>query len=282
MKMLRSRPGFSLAETLVTMAIMGIIGVAVTQLMVSQSSFFNDQSSQMNARSVSRSATSMVIQELRMLEAAGGVVAAARDSITIRVPYRMGVVCQPTNGTATTASFLPVDSSMNAGAGLSGYAWRDTTTGAYTYQEASVTVTGGVATTCTGAPARITTLTSQGGAVLAIQPAAATAPVATPIFLFQRVTYKFKNSTSVPGSVGLFRRVVATNTEEELVAPFDTAAKFRFFDLNSTTAQAAVPSPLSNMRGVELVLTARSERPTKTGATTSQYTTAVWFKNRVN
>ncbi|MEX2282862.1 MAG: type II secretion system protein [Gemmatimonadota bacterium] len=277
MKMLRSRPGFSLAETLVTMAIMGIIGVAVTQLMVSQSKFFNEQSSQMNARSVSRSATSMVIQELRMLDVGGGVVAAASDSITIRVPYRMGIVCSNLGG-VTTASFLPVDSSLNAIAGLSGYAWRDTTTGNYTYEETGVTAIDGVAATCTAA--QIPTIAAH--KVLAITPTATSAPLATPIFLFQRVTYKFKNSTSVPGSIGLFRRVVATNTEEELVAPFDTAAKFRFYDLNSTTAQAAVPSPLSNLRGVELVLTARSERPTNTGATTSQYTTAVWFKNRVN
>ena len=274
---MRSRPGFSLAETLVALAIMGVIGVALTRLMVDQSQFFNEQSSQMNARSVSRSATSMVIQELRMLDVGGGVVAAARDSITIRVPYRMGVVCA-TSGN-TTASFLPVDSSMNATAGFSGYAWRDSTTGVYTYQEAGATTGSGTASTCTAN--NIATLS--GGTVIAVAPALPTAATpATPIFLFQRVTYKFKASTSVPGTIGLFRRVVATNAEEELVAPFDTAAKFRFFDLNSATAQNAVPSPLNNMRGVELVLTALNEKPTRSGATTSAYTTAVWFKNRNN
>jgi prepilin-type N-terminal cleavage/methylation domain-containing protein len=277
MKMLRSRPGFSLAETLVSLAIMGIIGVALTRLLVTQSQFFNEQSAQMNARSVSRSATSMVIQELRMLDVGGGVVAAARDSITIRVPYRMGIVCA--TGGNTTASFLPVDSSMNATAGFSGYAWRDSTTGAYTYQEAGATTGSGTASTCT--TANITTVS--GGTVLSVAPAAPSAATpGTPIFLFQRVTYMFKNSASVPGTIGLFRRVVANNTEEELVAPFDTAAKFRFYDLNSASAQDAVPSPLSNIRGVELVLTAVNERPTRSGATTSAYTTAVWFKNRNN
>jgi prepilin-type N-terminal cleavage/methylation domain-containing protein len=272
-----SRPGFSLAETLVALAIMGVIGVALTRLMVDQSQFFNEQSSQMNARSVSRSATSMVIQELRMLDVGGGVVAASRDSITIRVPYRMGVVCG-TSGN-TTVSLLPVDSSMNATAGFSGYAWRDSTTGAYSYQETGTTTSSGSASTCT--TNYVTTLS--GGTVLAVAPAAPSgATPGTPIFLFQRVTYSFKNSISVPGTIGLFRRVVANNTEEELVAPFDTAAKFRFFDLNSATAQDAVPSPLSNMRGVELVLTARNEKPTRSGATTSAYTTAVWFKNRNN
>ena len=274
---MRSRPGFSLAETLVALAIMGVIGVALTRLMVSQSQFFNEQSSQMNARSVSRSATSMVIQELRMLDVGGGVVAASRDSMTIRVPYRMGVVCA-TSGN-TTVSLLPVDSSMNATAGFSGYAWRDSTTGVYTYQETGTTTGSGSASTCT--TNYVTTLS--GGTVLAVAPAApSNATPGTPIFLFQRVTYSFKASTSVPGTIGLFRRVVANNTEEELVAPFDTAAKFRFFDLNSATAQDAVPSPLNNMRGVELVLTARNEKPTRSGATTSAYTTAVWFKNRNN
>jgi prepilin-type N-terminal cleavage/methylation domain-containing protein len=277
MKMVRARPGFSLAETLVSLAIMGIIGVALTRLLVTQSQFFNEQSAQMNARSVSRSATSMVIQELRMLDVGGGVVAAAPDSMTIRVPFRMGIVCATAG--VTTASFLPVDSSMNANAALSGYAWRDTTTGAWTYQESGVSTAAGVAATCTAN--NITTVT--GGTVLTVSPAApGGATPGTPILLHQRVTYKFKASTSVPGTIGLYRRVVATNTEEELVAPFDTAAKFRFYDLNSATAQAAVPSPLSNMRGVELVLTAVNERPTRSGATTSAYTTAVWFKNRIN
>jgi prepilin-type N-terminal cleavage/methylation domain-containing protein len=275
--MVRSRPGFTLAETLVSLAIMGIIGVALTRLLVTQSQFFNEQSSQMNARSVSRSATSMVIQELRMLDVGGGVVAAAPDSITIRVPYRMGIVCATLG--VTTASFLRVDSSMNASAGFSGYAWRDSTTGVWTYQEVGAATAAGTAATCTAN--NITTVT--GGTVLTVAPAAPSAATpATPIFLFQRVTYKFKASTSVPGTIGLFRRVVANNTEEELVAPFDTAAKFRFFDLNSPTAQDAVPSPLGNIRGIELVLTALNERPTRSGATTSAYTTAVWFKNRIN
>jgi prepilin-type N-terminal cleavage/methylation domain-containing protein len=273
--MLRSRPGFSLAETLISLAIMGIMGVALTRLLVTQSQFFNEQGSQMNARSVSRSATSLVIQELRMLDVGGGVVAAARDSITIRVPYRMGIICA--SAAATTASFLPVDSSMNAMAGFSGYAWRDSTTGAYTYQEIGVSTTAGSAATCT--TNNITTIA--GGNVLDLSPPAPSAATpATPIFLFQRVTYRFKSSTSVPGAIGLFRRVVDNNTEEELVAPFDTAAKFRFYE-NSATAQDAVPSPISNMRGVELVLTALNERP-RSAATTSAYRTAVWFKNRIN
>jgi type II secretory pathway pseudopilin PulG len=274
--MARSRPGFSLAETLVSLAIMGMIGVALTRLLVTQSQFFNEQGSQMNARSVSRSATSLVIQELRMLDVGGGVVAAARDSITIRVPYRMGIICA--NAAVTTASFLPVDSSMNATAGFSGYAWRDSTTGVYTYQESGVSTAAGTAATCT----TNNIITLAGGRVLDLSPVApSTATPATPIFLFQRVTYSFKSSTSVPGTIGLFRRVVANNTEEELVAPFDTTARFRFYDLNSATAQDAVPSPLSNMRGVELVLTALNEMP-RSAVTTSAYTTAVWFMNRIN
>jgi len=51
-----ARRGFTLAELLVTLLIMGIVGTAVTKLFVSQSRF-NDQQAQLRrARFVSRTA----------------------------------------------------------------------------------------------------------------------------------------------------------------------------------------------------------------------------------
>jgi hypothetical protein len=258
---------------------MGVIGTAVTGLIVSQSKFFGEQSAISNARAVSRSATNILISELRRLDSTGGVVAANNDSITIRVPYRMGVVCGSAVA-ATTVSLLPVDSLVAATAGFSGYAWRDTITGVYTYREAGVSIAVPTALLCT--TNRINTV--PGGAVSAVAPAApGGAGPAVPIFLFQRVTYRFAPSvTLASGQRALWRRVHATAVNEELVAPFDSTAKFRFFVLNNASAQDAPPGNLADLRGIELVLTAINERATRTGGTTSPYTTAVFFNNRLN
>src|SRR3989442_11166985 len=68
-----------------------------------------------------------------MVEGAGGVVSATSGHVTVRVPYAIGVACA--NGSQTTLSLWPVDSTAYATAGFSGYAWRGSL-GKYTYVEA--------------------------------------------------------------------------------------------------------------------------------------------------
>ena len=83
--------------------------------------------------------------------------------------------------------------------------------------------------------------------------------------------------------MALWRTTVVTGQADELVAPFDTSAKFRFFVVGSDTAQAAVPSPVSNVHGLELGLTSQSDRAPE-GATAprqAQVVTAVFFNNQL-
>src|SRR3989441_12556664 len=60
--------------------------------------------------------------------------------------------------------------------------------------------------------------------------------------------------------MALWRTIVQTGQSDELVAPFDTTAKFRFFVAGSDTAQSTVPTALAALRGLELDLNAQSER----------------------
>src|SRR2546422_11607112 len=60
--------------------------------------------------------------------------------------------------------------------------------------------------------------------------------------------------------MALWRTIVQTGQSDELVAPFDTTAKFRFFVAGSDTAQSTVPTSLAALRGLELDLNAQSER----------------------
>ena len=272
-----SRRGVTLLELMVTIVILAILGTGLTRLLTSQARFYEHQGAGRTARSVSRAAVNVLLSEMRMVEAPGGVVAASASSVTLRVPFAIGLVCGPVAG-ATTVALLPADSAMLAEPGFSGYAWRNAA-GVYTYVEAGAAVGNSVAAPCTAAgitpPA--------GGRIVALAPALpAGVTSGTAVLLFRRLTYNFANSTALPGRVALWRRVVPTGATEELVAPFDASARFRFFALDAANAQDAVP-PLANLRGLELVLVGASEgSPRITSAPRSaSVTTAVFFRNRL-
>lgn len=269
----RSVRGHTLAEMLIAMTIMAVIGAALTRLIVIQSRAFRKQTSYKEARAVTRAALNLMQSELRMVEVTGGMLSATPEGIGVRVPYAIGVICN-----TTTISILPLDSLMYANAVLGGYAWRDSV-GAYTYVESSPTVGAGTVSNCTAV--NIATLT--GGQVLAISPALpATARVGDNVMLYQRIRYSFGASGLLPGRYGLFR-TVGSGTPEEIAMPFDSATtRFKFFNVTSDTSRAVVTT--ADIRGVELNLTGQSERiPSGLSSyATSQLITAVFFGNRAN
>jgi hypothetical protein len=197
-------------------------------------------------------------------------------SVTLRVPFAVGLVCGPVAG-GTTITLLPADSAMLAEPGFSGYAWRSTA-GTYTYVEAGVAVNNSAVAPCTAAG--ITPVA--GGRVVAVAPALpGGAAAGTAVLLYRRITYDFANSNELPGRLALWRRVEASGAAEELVAPFDATARFRFFALDNADAQDA-PPPLADLRGLELVLIGESEGSPRITAAPRRaaVTTAVFFRNR--
>jgi prepilin-type N-terminal cleavage/methylation domain-containing protein len=280
----QSRRGFSLIELLVGVVLFAIVGAAFTKLLSVQGKFFDRQGMGNAARNVSRASLNRVISDFRMIEATGGVVAASPTSLTIRIPFAIGVVCADAGG-ATNLSLLPVDSVTYEKADFYGYAWRNFKTGAYSYVENPAGRVAGTPAICTGQ--NITTV--PGGQVVGITPPVpAGTGLGTPVFLYARVRYEFKASQAIPGRTGLYRTQVLTNgteSTEELVAPFASTAKWRFFVVgNSTTAQDAAPGNLGDLRGLELHLDGVSENKGQGMATyeTAPFTTAVFFKNRTN
>ena len=66
---------------------------------------------------------------------------------------------------------------------------------------------------------------------------------------------------------------------EEIMAPFDTSTRFRFYQPGDDTSRVAPPL-VSEIRGLDLVLTAISPRATALSPTTSaRVVTSVFFKN---
>jgi hypothetical protein len=286
MKALHPRPdrrGLSIAELVIGMFILGIVGLGMTRMLSSQARYFDHQKTGNAARAVSRGPLNRVVSDIRMVEAGGGVgvISASPTTIELRVPFALGVVCGGTPG-YTHISLLPVDSAVYSAPGYSGYAWRGGN-GVYTYIEDNHVKEVGTLSICNNA--QITTLTSQGARVIRINPALSdTASFGTPVLLYRQIRYSFANSTSVPGTTALFRTVMETGATEELSAPYAADAKFRFFVGSSVVAQDAAPSNLTTLRGIEMNMTGLSER-TPTGATAKKrapFITAVFFKNRLN
>jgi prepilin-type N-terminal cleavage/methylation domain-containing protein len=289
-----ARQGFTLVELLISLVVTAIVGASLVKMMLSQARFMDQQEAWRNARSVSRGGINRLLSDLRIVEATGGLEAAAAggQDFTIRVPYAFGIMCW-TNGATTTLSILPVDSAVFAAPGFSGFAYRNAA-GTYNYVQAGVALTDpGTAANCTGAvPVNIHPAT--GGALPSINGSPAgkvvnvggAVPVATPVgtifFLYRRVRYEFKNSTALPGRTGLFRTMQTGGASEEIATPFANTARVNFYVLNVTPAQAAVPGVLGNVRGLELKLDGMSERTPGGSAApkTASMTTSVFFENR--
>ncbi len=280
----RRRRGFTLIELMVGVVLFAIVGSLFTRLLSIQARYFDRQAISNAARNVARASLNRVVSDFRMIEATGGVVAASPTSLTIRIPFAIGVVCADVGG-STHLSLLPVDSMTYAKAAYYGYAWRNFQTGVYSYVENPSTEITGNPAICTGQD--ITTVT--GGSVVAITPAVPVGTgLGTPVFLYEKVRYEFKASLAVPGRIGLFRTRIAANgpeTAEELVAPFGSTAKWRFFVIgNSASAQDDPPAQLSTIRGLELHLDGISETIAsgQISNESAPFTTAVFFKNRTN
>ena len=272
---LRRRLGLTMVELLIALIVLAIIGGGMVRMLNSQAEFYEHQGAGRNARSISRSAVNVLLSEMRMVEVPNGVIAANPATVTLRVPYALGVYCGSPSGISTIA-LLPTDSAMLAEPGFSGYAWRSRL-GPYNYVEAGAALTNPVPGTCVAAG--INPIAPRIG-VTPVLPVGV--DIGTVVMLTRRITYAFAPSASVPGRTALWRRMDATGAREELAAPFAATARFRFYRLNDNAAQDMVP-PLPDIRGFELVLDGASEASTRItgGPRNAPLTTSVFFRNRL-
>lgn len=290
---MRSSPGgFTLAEILIAMVIVAIIGAATGRLLLNENRFFDQQTNLKTARRVARSSMTILLSDLRMVQDSGGVDSVTADGklIRIRVPYEFGLVCG-TNLTTTTVSMLPVDSALTAMSGYAGFAWRDTVTGSgrYTYLTPGVLSTAPAPaaspSTCTGngagqAQIRTVSMNGRSGNLYDLSSTAPSgAPVGAAVFFWQRVTYSFGSSGIYSGKIGLFRNVQG-GANEEIMAPFDTSARFRFYQAGDDTSEVAAPA-VGNIVGIDVVLNALSPNAVSNNPTNSpgKIVTSVFFNN---
>jgi prepilin-type N-terminal cleavage/methylation domain-containing protein len=285
--MMRARRGYSLAELLVAVVLLGIVGGALSRLVVDQMRFFDSIQVSRGARSAARNSMNVMLSELRMVQDSGGVTNIAGDnkSITVNVPYNFGVFCGTASG-VTTVNMLPVDSATLAGAVYAGYGWRGTNGRYTTYESTTPPTIPGTTSRCTGtgtsqAGMSMVTINSRAGyaADFTVNPIPTTTAVGSAVMFFQKVTYSFQASTMYPGKLGLWRSVQGGITEE-LMAPFASTARFRYYQAGDDTSRTTAPA-YSAIRGIALVLTAEGARTPagRTAATQSKMMTSIFFKN---
>lgn len=284
-----NRRGLTLVELMISLVMSAIIGSALLTMMLGLSRFTERSEGLRGARRAGRTAINVLVSELRMVDPAWGVESASATSVTLRVPYALGLVCSSTTS-LQTLMLLPADSLALARPGLSGYAARGSD-GTMSTVTASLTVAwpGSTPSACTSAgiqtisapssapnaKTRPMTLGSAGLAVL---------PTGTPVLLFRRVRFYFGASaqSGLTGRTALWRDDLDDGmAATELAGPFDASAAFRFYNLAATTAQVAVPT-LTDIRGFELFLPGESDRTSRRQAAPEQadMTTAVFFTNR--
>lgn len=289
--MINSRRGVTIIELLIAMIIAAILGTATMALMLSQSRFTERVEGQRAGRRVGRSAVTILANDLRMVDPDWGIEAASATSLTVKVPYALGVFCASTT-TTQTILLLPVDSVVLNTAGYSGYAYRGNT-GIYTPVSGGTVAEVAVSTTCTGSPSnafeitpgaipnektRQITITTVGATVVA---------VGTPVMLYKRTQFYFgaSNQNSLSGRTALWRNVLNSGAAAvELAAPFDVSAAFRFFNGAATVSQTAVPTSLTDIKGFELFLPGESDRTARKASAPEQadFTTAIFLVNRAS
>lgn len=284
----RQRLGYTLVELLIAIMILGIVATAMTRIMVVQANFTSAQAALRGARSVSRDAYNILMTDLRMVQDKGGITFASKDSIRVRVPMAFGLVCAVT-GTYTTVSLIPTDSALFALGTYAGTAYRDSLSGTFQWYPISA----GDVVANEPAPATCTDTTGTNPGILSMSykgrssrivrvKAMAGAPVGAPMFIYQEIQYGFAPSSAFLGKgLGLYRAVTG-GSRDEIIAPFDTSARFKFYIMNRDTSQIGVPSPLDTIRGFDLLLNGLSVRAPSGGTTQklTKVTTAVFFKDR--
>ena len=291
-----ARAGFSLVEILTALVIFGVIGVALTKMVIGQARSFQIDNGSRRARTTARSAMNILTTDLRMTQDVGAI-----DSIDtvnnrwvdLKVPTAFGIVCQ-VNAANIIIAIVAVDSFQTASSKYGGYAVRNPTTGSYQYTSAgsSDTIWTANVNSCRGGPqifADTVRFSGRAGGVYeasGVPPAGAT--VGAPAFIYQHVRYQFDTSGIYPNRMGLYRTIRGRNNTdkltEELIAPFASTARFRYYTNPWTyrdTVTKTAPANVNTIRGLQIHLPAQSSDtvPGARSPRTSTTTMSVFFKN---
>ena len=95
-----TRAGFSIIEILITIMILGIVGAALTRVMVKQQQSYRDTSNEANMQRELRLTSSMLPADLRSMSSSGAdVLEMAEDKVAFLATIGSGIVCAKVGNT---------------------------------------------------------------------------------------------------------------------------------------------------------------------------------------
>jgi prepilin-type N-terminal cleavage/methylation domain-containing protein len=111
-RLTRTRRGFSIAELLITLGILGVIGVIVSRLMIGQQRFYQRTNEQMEMRRELRSAMSLIPADLRSISSSGGdLTNFDNSSIQFRAVIGASMICN--KASSTQMDIPPINMARN-------------------------------------------------------------------------------------------------------------------------------------------------------------------------
>jgi prepilin-type N-terminal cleavage/methylation domain-containing protein len=240
--------GFTLIELLIAIIMLAVLATALTRILLSDSRFVSQQEALLTARQTARAAMNVMNVELRMVSDSG-LLAASADSVYFRSPYAFGMACRASAG-ERIISLMPTDSAMYASATPSGIARR--TAAGFSFHPGLAVTTSTNTAACTADSIRVV----PDGFLVGVTPDTA-AQSGEIVYLYQDVTFRYMASSDMPGRIGLWRRV-GLGAYEELAAPFDSTARFRFLVGQNLQRMDTPPVDLTTVTGLELSIVAQS------------------------
>ena len=200
-----ARRGFTMAEMIIAMVILAVIGASLTRILGMQAHSLPESGFATRQTRVSRGARNAIDSDLRMVEASNGLVSASCTTAHRALAVRDGDGLRPErwrdHGQRRPGGFGGLGDRRSLRLCVARCQWR-------------VQLCRGRRIHYDFGPARSAprraSRRSPAGRVVALAPALPAGAVAGTAVLFeQRLLYEFKTSVMVPGSTGLWRTVVS-------------------------------------------------------------------------
>lgn len=246
--------GFTLVEVMITVVVAGVLGGALTSLVVSQQRFYSRSDNLLLAQQNIRAALDLMASELRMA-APEDIVTATPGSVTVRFDLVHGVVCEGALGSAHVYAYDSV-TNANLASGVTGTAYSEPYDSTFVYDPGftgTVTASSGASETickANGAPAGEPTSRFR-----LVTGWSTTPPRGSLVRWYGSLTYALAPSSTDPGSFAIWR------DNQELATPFESGAEFSYvMDDGSVLGSVGAPG-LADIREIRVGATAIGRGP---------------------
>lgn len=243
--------GFTLVEAMIAMVVSGLLASAMLSLMIGQSRFYERTDDQIWAEQSNRATFDLMFSELRM-GSPGDLVAATRDSVSIRFDIMRAVVCDST--ASDQAAVLAYDTVPAWGltGGFVGTAYSDPFEENFEYADAflpTVVAQGaGPKADCVanGAPSTAPDASYASLTGWSSQFSDGVPDRGSMVRFYGLLTYRFAPSTFFQSRTALWRGV------QELTGPFENGAEFSYVMDDGTVRSNVSGGSLESVRAVRV------------------------------